>query len=317
MKRLTNLLIVISIFAALSSCSKLENGSLDPGSLKSTAVYCNDGDFFSSYFLSPEGIAPNGWVLVRNDASFLNLYLKPASGFQDIIENVDIGFYSGSLPANSKPEVDDLHYHFTTGAIDPSLGFQLDFPINDIFIENLQAAITLNCGEPIYMIIHYDALDGSGNSIDVWTGNIQVDGISEENFWFYKYFSYTPACCVTCTSETAWAAGDRYISRGNWATYTHYDGELLTVDLFAGQTKDAGDVTFSTPNDGMITITIDLADGWFLQAVDEPVKIQGYDTAPSGNPPAGSFNTYKGELLQVTVPAYNFYGVHLDLQNCY
>jgi hypothetical protein len=38
-----------------------------------------------------------------------------------------------------------------------------------------------------------------------------------------------------CQEETAWAAGSRYVSRGNWATYTPYNGEAKSVTLFAGR----------------------------------------------------------------------------------
>lgn len=112
-------------------------------------------------------------------------------------------------------------------------------------------------------------------------------------------------------SETAWATGSRYVSQGNWATYTEYaEG---TVNIYAGQSMLAGTATFSAVVDGKVTITINL-DGWALQDVSESVKIQGYDAAPSGNPAPGQFTTYKGTALTVTVPAYAFYGIHLDVR---
>jgi hypothetical protein len=114
--------------------------------------------------------------------------------------------------------------------------------------------------------------------------------------------------------ETAWAAGSRYVNRGNWATYTPYVADS-TVILYAGQTMEAGTVHFSAVDgDGNILITITLNAGWQLEDVYESVKIQGYNTAPSGNPAPGLFTTYKGEELSVTVPAYNFYGVHLNVE---
>lgn len=121
-----------------------------------------------------------------------------------------------------------------------------------------------------------------------------------------------PAPCYEFMDETAWAAGSRYVAKGNWATYTPYvEG---TVDLFAGQTIDVGDVSFSAVNDGMVTIIITLSGDWILNPyTDEAVKIQGYDAAPSGNPSPGLFTTYKGNDLTVTVPAFAFYGVHVDV----
>jgi hypothetical protein len=114
--------------------------------------------------------------------------------------------------------------------------------------------------------------------------------------------------------ETAWSAGPRYTLKGNWATYTPYVSGS-TVNLYAGQTMEAGTVTFSAETNGEIDITIVLNSGWRLaEGVFESVKIQGYENAPSGNPSPGLFTTYKGESLTVTVPLYNFYGVHLDVE---
>lgn len=118
---------------------------------------------------------------------------------------------------------------------------------------------------------------------------------------------------VCYDDETAWSNGPRYSPRGNWATYTpHAEGD---VTLYAGRTNDAGTVSFSAVDaDDNVTITIALDNGYFLNPdTDESVKIQGYNNAPSGNPAPGSFTTYKGTSLEVTVAAANFYGVHLDL----
>lgn len=118
--------------------------------------------------------------------------------------------------------------------------------------------------------------------------------------------------CYDFDGETAWAAGTRYITRGNWATYTTYaEG---TVDIFAGQTIPVGTATFSAVVDGKVTITIELTGDWVLEDVVEAVKIQGYDVKPPAvNPAPGLFTTYKGNELTVTVPAFNFYGIHLNV----
>jgi hypothetical protein len=117
--------------------------------------------------------------------------------------------------------------------------------------------------------------------------------------------------CGVCRTETAWAAGSRYVTQGNWATYTPYaEG---TVDLIAGQNFEAGSVSFSAVADGVVTISINFNEGWGLDvAQSEGVKIQGYSVEPSGNPAPGSFTSYKGNSLVVSVPAANFYGVHVD-----
>ena len=119
--------------------------------------------------------------------------------------------------------------------------------------------------------------------------------------------------------ETAWGNGTRFVPRGNWAMYTPYQSEE-TVDLIAGQHHVAGTIEFSEVVDGEVTITIILNDGFRLKEVEgavvgEAVKIQGYENTPaSRNPAPGQFKTYKGIELEITVPAYAFYGIHLDVE---
>jgi hypothetical protein len=125
-------------------------------------------------------------------------------------------------------------------------------------------------------------------------------------------FSHDCTPPPTCfQEETAWATGSRYVSRGNWATYTQYAAG--TVNVYAGQNMLAGTATMSAVVDGKVTITIALNEGWSFQDVGEPVKIQGYNVAPSGTPSPGRFAT-KSSSLSVTVNAANFYGIHLDVQ---
>jgi hypothetical protein len=139
-------------------------------------------------------------------------------------------------------------------------------------------------------------------------GNINLEASAEVDV----------TCVLPCEwiGETAWAAGPRYTTRGNWATYTPYFADS-TVILYAGQTMEAGTVHFSEADDGFVTITIELNEGWRFEDVAENVKIQGYDDAPSGNPNPGSFE-YKGDAtgdsFEITVPEYNFYGVHVNVE---
>lgn len=114
--------------------------------------------------------------------------------------------------------------------------------------------------------------------------------------------------------ETAWAAGTRYVSKGNWATYTPYIGQT-EVKIFAGQHYEVGSVSFSSVINGKVTIAIELKNGWALNSSSESVKIQGYTQKPlPKNPAPGSFDSYKGTNLTVEVDAYNFYGIHLDVR---
>jgi hypothetical protein len=134
--------------------------------------------------------------------------------------------------------------------------------------------------------------------------------------------------------ETAWAFGNRYVRKGNWATYTIYEPNKI-VTLFAGQTLEAGQVTFGESIDGVITISIQLFDDWvfsvnyeldengniILDENGEPIrdnniKVQDYEMTPTGNPAPGLFNWKTsgiGQYKEIVVPINNFYGVHVDV----
>lgn len=118
--------------------------------------------------------------------------------------------------------------------------------------------------------------------------------------------------------EGAWSEGERYTMRGNWATYTPYEGAENTVILFAGQTTEAGTVHFSEELGGEVVITITLDEGFlFYEDPDEEnVKIQGYETAPAGNPSPGRFVNKSNATespYSVTVETANFFGIHVDV----
>jgi hypothetical protein len=164
--------------------------------------------------------------------------------------------------------------------------------------------------EDIQVVIVLDT-KSSGGTATIKAGNAQSGGGCFAYDFVYDCGS-TPEPCYDYKGETAWAAGSRYIARGNWATFTPYaEG---SVNLYAGQHMFAGTVNFSAVNDGMVTITIELDEEWSFQEGDKAVKVQAYDAAPSGNPSPGRFTSYKGNEVEFSVPAANFYGIHLDVQ---
>lgn len=138
------------------------------------------------------------------------------------------------------------------------------------------------------------------------------------------------AKCPPCSEETAWAAGGgRYNSGtgGNWATYIHYTGAFLAAPIYAGQYMYMGTAVLA-PVPGGVHIDIVLFGDWCFRD-DEPVKIEGYNSAPSGNPKPGLFTYYKGtpefEGLDVDGRVYHvgvfadvkhYYGIHLDMGCC-
>jgi hypothetical protein len=133
------------------------------------------------------------------------------------------------------------------------------------------------------------------------------------------------------TDETAWGAGGRYVTRGNWATYTEYSGTAKYVTLFAGQTYNAGTVYFSDPDpsDGTVTITVALnpkfrfalnpvgenPDG--SPIYDNYLKAQDYSAKPNENPSPGLFmwkEVEQGQQGEIKVPNNRYYGVHVDVE---
>lgn len=68
----------------------------------------------------------------------------------------------------------------------------------------------------------------------------------------------------------------------------------------------------------MVEIRIELAECFRFDPLEEEnVKIQGYATAPSGNPAPGGF-AHRGfgedRTFSMMVPLNEFYGVHVDVE---
>jgi hypothetical protein len=175
--------------------------------------------------------------------------------------------------------------------------------------------IVVKGGPYAYVYVVDGATSGTGLIAPNNEGGNQ-SAISHVSFCFYEGFGAPPCEWV---GETAWAAGNRYVTRGNWATNTPYGGSAKSVKLYAGQTIDAGTVNFSAPSGGKVTITIELNSGFRLEefegvVIEEAVKIQGYPSAPKANPAPGLFTTYKGTSLVVEVSQFAFYGVHVNVE---
>lgn len=172
------------------------------------------------------------------------------------------------------------------------------------------------CNVQVYILAHAALTNGE----TAWS-----KGPATGNNW--SMYSLYTICCNPPTQnpgcewigETAWGAGKRYVTRGNWATYTSYQSSA-PVKLLAGQTLEAGWINFSAVVDGYVTITIELNEGWRLKTVEDvivkdAVKVQGYtSTPPAANPAPGLFTTYKDNKLEFKVPYFKFYGIHLDVE---
>lgn len=133
-------------------------------------------------------------------------------------------------------------------------------------------------------------------------------------------FATTEVCNKCYAGETAWAYGNPYprtkAGGGNWAMYTAYTTN--DVKFVAGQKMDAGTISMSAVNDGKITITITLNEGWRFKPVMGNAHIQDYASAPTvGNPAPGQFmwkGNADGTSFSMQVKANNFYGIHADVE---
>jgi hypothetical protein len=188
------------------------------------------------------------------------------------------------------------------------------------------------------------AYGDSGLASPVAGGSNMPGNLSNIGGFCWKPVNEPPQQCFE--DETAWSANgskageSRYNEKGNWATYTAYDGQEKTVTLFAGQNIDVGSVKFSTSVEEKITITVNLTGNWVFGVNyeldeegnlkldeggnpirDDNLKVQDYikgtdGKGPSGNPAPGLF-AHKAVCTSspctIDVPKNDFYGVHIDV----
>ncbi|MFP8956492.1 hypothetical protein ACLI4Y_07175 [Natrialbaceae archaeon A-CW3] len=196
-----------------------------------------------------------------------------------------------------------------------ALEVELDVSSDDVTVGGLTYPDTLGIGESGVVTVDVDC---TASDVRTATITFSVEAVGEEfSVETDRDRQIEISCECPCESETAWTEGEPYTSggTGNWATYTPWaDG--TTYDLLAGQTGEAGTVTFTEQSDEIVAINIDFHDGWSLQDGEEAIKIQGYDEAPSDNPAPGLFSTYKGRETSVSVERYPYYGIHVDVEHC-
>jgi len=167
----------------------------------------------------------------------------------------------------------------------------------------------VECGATIYLQAHSALANGE----TAYGGTITKP---KKGSWFGT-IGYTVVCCeeepvTECQEETAFG-GNTAVNvdeDGAWFYYFDVKGDA-TQKIYAGQYIEVGTVTIING-----VVTINLTGGWELQDVNEPVKIQGYDAAPTKRLPAGQFRTYKGSDLELEVEVFPYYIIHLDVVNC-
>jgi hypothetical protein len=195
------------------------------------------------------------------------------------------------------------------------------YPTSHTFVVPLsELGFEVVCDETVLWLQAHAAVVKIVGGVEVQGETAYGGDIGGDGAWYGNIMYVVQCCnggepCYEFMDETAWADGERYVTRGNWATYTPYVADS-TVTLYAGQYYEAGTVHFSAVDGGKVTITINLTGDWEFAPEDENVKIQDYASAPSGNPSPGLFDhkgTASGQSFSIEVPANYFYGVHADV----
>lgn len=133
--------------------------------------------------------------------------------------------------------------------------------------------------------------------------------------WFGT-IDYFVECCeiveppVDCVWEGETAFGGSTKGGGSaWWFAFDTEGDAIQP-IFAGQKEVEG--AYVQFVNGVITIV--LGDNMRLDAVNEAVKVEGYDVLPSTRPAAGQFSLYKGNSLTINGDGSRFYVIHLDAE---
>lgn len=243
-----------------------------------------------------------GTITVSNDEEYLRVTYQTAEDwYLEEVQLYVLDYEPGErlAPGHAPYKSEDISY---------VRNWTFEVPLGDVacgtvlWLQAHAAVARIVDGEKVQGETAYGGEIQAGNP---WYGNIE----------YAVQCCEADAACYEFQGETAWSDGDRYMRRGNWATYTAYvPGGTAT--LYAGQHLEAGEAGFSPAENGFVTISIELFDAWEFAQAEENVKIQDYASAPSGNPAPGRFEwkgTASGKSFSILVPENDFYGVHVDL----
>lgn len=248
-----------------------------------------------------------GTITVGNDEEFLYIFIQMNEGWS----MDEIHLYLGdalTLGCNPAPG------QFPIKVAGPLTSHFFKFPIDEV--DWLTVPEPEEGEEPELPCVHI-ALHADVGTETAWGQGEEFCGGN-----WSMYFTY---CLQECgdteieedpcyQEETAWATGTRYVTKGNWATYTTFV-EGAEVVLYAGQTINVGTVKMETV-DGMVKLTLSLNEGVTLAVVEgsHAFKVEGYNSTPPAKNPAPGLFTYKTNELELLVDPFTFYGIHLDVQ---
>ena len=315
-----SLVVVLSflLVLGLSGCTTLTSGERDFSGFKgddSTPQICGIPKVFTLWAGKNTDV---GTVTVSNDEDYLYVTYNTTGDWY--LKEVKL-YVRDSEPTE---RLNPGKAPYKSGDIFYARSYTFEVPLDEFVVTCDKTTLWLQAHADVVR------LDEGGNEVPdsgetAYGGNITKP---KKGSW-YGNISYTVQCCeeeqepcYEWKGETAWGDGVRYVEQGNWATYTKYEGFEKSVTLYAGQDMKAGTVNFSSPEDGYVTITITLNEGWiFAPDKEENVKIQDYETAPPAeNPSPGQF-AWKDTVdpsessFSITVPENNFYGVHVDVEH--
>lgn len=310
MKKIAFTGLVAAIIAlTVISCQKTEklNPISNPSGLKTVAVIGTTPDVCGSYtttLIAGQNISA-GTVTVSNDEETTFVTFTTTNGWMIESTHLYVGSYE-EIPTNN--------------AGNPKVGL---FPTQETF-DPMTNTVTyeypLESVHHCFIVAAHAEVLKIANGVIVDSQTAWGDGTRfiEKGNWA-AYFEYCPGICrividgACYEKSVGWTDGTLYAPQSKcWGTYVTYSAGGF-ANLIADNSEVAGTVYFSAVNDGQVTITISLNEGYIQNNDVKFTKIQGYDIAPTNKPRPPDFTTYQGKSLVVTVPAYNFYGVHLNL----
>lgn len=300
---------VVALVMVLGSCSKSndlaplsdnDNLKLKTGNIPNTLDCVPEMEFtlWAGNGTNPQNVA--GTLIVSNDEANLYVEFVTTSSFTMRTIHLWVGCNPLDVPHNKKGIPVPGQFPIHQNPEDPCYS-KVTIPL-----ESLTCLGKDFCGKEIYVFAHVETAKET-----LWGGDIAFTG--PRWGWYAKY----KICCEEqpptggeeCENETAFGGNSEGAGKAWWYYYSAGCG---VQTIWAGQSKEAGSVVIEN---GVATIT--LKEGWSLQNVAEPVKIQGYTTLPAVRPAAGQFTTYKGSnLINISVGVYAYYVIHLDLKYC-
>ncbi len=290
-----NLFLIAVMSIGLYSCSNEE--AITTTALSNQAnAYRTDGMCETILDLKAGQNYTAGAVTVSNDN--LNVYVMYQTNSEWELKEIHlyVGTYNG-MPLNKNGS--------------PKIGL---FPVSetDVFQKSFTATIPIDplWGECFVVAAH--AVVAKTDGMITQTETAWSEGT---RFTSNNWATYSNVCLKDCqpeecywTNETAF--GGAYFGEGN-AWWYYYTNDGTQQPIYAG--KRLVDGAFVHYINGKITIN--LGNNLTLANDNEAIKIQGYNIGflPTSRPAAGHF-TYKGNSLEVTIPNYDYYVIHLDVK---